>query len=74
MNETNWIATKPALKTIEIGNGDVMLRGVAQMDGRYTAHTGSRSKTFKTERGAVAWLRRNGIGQDGRLLPLLSDC
>jgi hypothetical protein len=44
--------------------------GVAKMgDHEYLALTRTHSKTFKTERGAVAWLARAGYNADGTRTP-----
>ncbi len=48
------------MKTIDLGNNEKVSTGVFQnSDGTYTAMTFTKSKTFKTERGAKAWLGRN---------------
>ncbi|MCK4718617.1 MAG: DUF1391 family protein [Thermoplasmata archaeon] len=47
-------------ETVDLGNNESMSKGVyPQADGTYLALTFSRSKTFKTRKGAESWLRRN---------------
>lgn len=46
-------------RTLATGNNEVVSRGVfPNNDGTWTAMTFTTSKTFKTERGAVAWLAK----------------
>lgn len=48
-----------ANRTIDLGNNESLSRGVFQnSDGTWTALTFSKSKTFKTEKGAKHWLKR----------------
>lgn len=56
------------LKTIPTSNGDYQLRGVAELHGRFTAHTSADSKTFKTRAGAIRWLASRGISESGEWL------
>ena len=54
-NERDDIMTN---ETMQLGNGETVSRGVfAQLDGTFLAMTFTRSRTFKTSRGAYAWLR-----------------
>lgn len=47
-------------ETLDLGNGETISRGVfAQADGTWLAMTFTRSRTFKTERGAEAWFAVN---------------
>jgi len=42
---------------IDLGNNEFLNRGVFKnSDGTFTALTFSKSKTFKTQKGAVKWL------------------
>ncbi len=53
-------------ETIDLGNNESMSRGIfPQRDGTFLAMTFSRSKTFKTRKGAEAWLSRRGYNADG---------
>ena len=46
-------------KTIDLGNNESVSRGVwPQPDGRFLAMTYTQSRTFKTRKGAEAWLAR----------------
>lgn len=59
-------------KTIELGNGDTLSRGVFQnADGTFTALTFAKSKTFKTEAGAIRWLIKN-CGEGANVLKKLA--
>jgi hypothetical protein len=45
--------------TVDLGNNESMSRGVfPTADGRFLAMTFTQSKTFKTRKGAEAWLSR----------------
>ena len=47
-------------RTIDLGNGESLSRGVfPNSDGTFTALTFAKSKTFKTEAGAIRWLIKN---------------
>ena len=49
------------MEKIDLGNNESTVKGVAKnADGTFTACTFSKSKTLKTETGAVKWLERNG--------------
>lgn len=51
---TNQTTTK-----IEIGNNETISRGINKnSDGTYTAMTFTKSKTFKTMKGAQAWMQK----------------
>lgn len=52
----------------DVGNGETMIRGVSKLHGRFTAHTFSQTKTFKTRKGAVSWLRHRGYDENGARL------
>ena len=46
-------------ETIDLGNNESMSRGIfPQRDGTFLAMTFSRSKTFKTRKGAERWYAR----------------
>ena len=53
------------MKTQDNGNGEYSLRGIAELHGRFTAHTGVTSKTFATRRGAENYLKKFGLNADG---------
>ena len=48
-------------KQIDMGNNETLSTDglFRNSDGTYTAHTLTRSKTFKTEKGARRWLSNN---------------
>ncbi len=49
------------MKTINLGNGESVSKGVFEnSDGTFTAMTFTKSKDFKTRKGAESWLKRNG--------------
>lgn len=51
--------TNTAAQTLDLGNNETIARGVvAQADGTWLALTFTRSREFKTERGARAWYAR----------------
>ena len=53
------MSNAPASEVLYLGNNETLARGVIpQTDGTFLALTFSRSKVFKTQRGAVAWLAR----------------
>lgn len=54
--------------TIDCGNNESISCGIAELHGKFTALLFSKSKTFKTRKGAVAWLRRMGRDENGRVL------
>ena len=54
--------------TIDLGNNESMSCGVFELNGKFTALLFSQSKTFKTRKGAVAWLARMGRDENGRSL------
>ncbi len=56
------------LHTQDQGNNEILIRGVAELHGEFTAHTGCQTKTFKTRKGAVEWLRGRGVGENGEWL------
>ena len=47
------------------GNNETIARGVFELHGKFTALTFAESKTFKTRKGAEAWLARRGYRADG---------
>ena len=48
------------MKTLDLGNNEQISKGVfANNDGTFTAMTFTRSKTFKTKKGAEKWMERN---------------
>lgn len=48
------------MEKIDLGNNESAVRGVFKNeDGTFTALTFCRSKTFKTEVGALRWFARN---------------
>jgi len=47
------------MKTLELTNNDSLVRGITKNnDGTFTALTYTRSKTFKTLKGAQKWLAK----------------
>ena len=51
-------------RTLDLGNNESLSQGAfPQHDGRFLALTFTRSRWFKTERGAVRWLKRQ-LGED----------
>lgn len=61
-------ATLPSLHVEDLGNNETRIRGVSELHGRFTAHTGAQSKTFKTFAGAAKWLARRGLSANGEWL------
>lgn len=55
--------------THDTGNGETIETGHACNPWGVTAFTHSATRTFKTERGAIAWLARRGYAADGTRLP-----
>lgn len=53
------------MHTQDQGNNETKSRGIFELHGRFTALTFSESKTFKTHKGAEAWLAARGINPDG---------
>jgi hypothetical protein len=53
------------MHTQDQGNNETKSRGIFELHGRFTALTFSESKTFKTCKGAEAWLARRGYNADG---------
>jgi len=48
------------MKTLDLGNNESVSKGVFKNnDGTYTALTFSKSKEFKTLKGAEKWLRKH---------------
>jgi hypothetical protein len=56
------------MKTIDMGNNETRGIGVVATPDGFIALTLSQSKTFKTERGAVAWIERRGYTASGERL------
>lgn len=52
-------------KTIDMGNNEMRTIGVTEVGGEFVALTLSQSATFKTLRGAVAWMARRGYSATG---------
>ena len=51
---------KSTVIKIDLGNNESISRGINKNnDGTYTAMTFSKSKTFKTLKGAENWMKRN---------------
>ena len=47
---------------IELGNNEAVTVGIVeQADGTYLALTFSKSREFKTRKGAIKWLAKRGI-------------
>jgi hypothetical protein len=47
------------MKTLDLGNNESLSTGIAKnSDGTYTALTFTKSKTFKTAKGAEKWLAK----------------
>jgi glutamine cyclotransferase len=58
--------TTQTLTTRDLGNNESISTGyVKNANGTFTALTYAQSKTFKTERGAIAWLARRSYNADG---------
>jgi hypothetical protein len=57
--------TTQTLTTHDRGNNETVVTGYSKNDWGYTALTLVESKTFKTERGAIAWLAKRGYKADG---------
>jgi len=53
-------------RTDDIGNNETIVTGYSRNTWGFTALTHSDSRTFKTERGAIAWLARKGYDANGR--------
>jgi len=49
------------MKTQDNGNNETSIRGIAELHGKFTAHTGATSKTFKTRAGAEKYLAQFDI-------------
>lgn len=48
------------MKNLDLGNNEQISKGITKNnDGTYTAMTFTRSKTFKTVKGAQKWMERN---------------
>lgn len=48
------------MEALDLGNNESINRGVSKnSDGTFTAMTFTKSKTFKTAKGAEKWLERN---------------
>jgi glutamine cyclotransferase len=62
--------TEEPMHTQDAGNNEIMVRGISELHGRFTALTFAESKTFKTRKGAVQWLRRRGYDENGKAIPL----
>lgn len=50
---------------MDLGNNESVSRGMTRCGDGWLALTSVESRTFKTERGAVAWLARRGLRADG---------
>ena len=51
------------MKTIQMGNNETLSRGIEpNSDGSFTALTFTKSKDFKTLKGAEKWMDRNSNG------------
>lgn len=53
------------MKAQDNGNNETSIRGIAELHGKFTAHTGVTSKTFKTRFGAETYLAKFGINANG---------
>lgn len=60
------------MKTIDLGNNESRSIGVEVTSDGFLALTLSQSKTFKSLRGAVAWLARRGYSPTGERLEVVS--
>lgn len=49
----------------DLGNNETICLGVFKNEAGYTALTFSKSKTFKTHKGACKWLALHGFNADG---------
>jgi hypothetical protein len=48
------------MKTLDLGNNETISKGIIENnDGTFTAITFTRSKNFKTRKGAERWIERN---------------
>jgi len=57
------------MKVLDLGNNEQITRGLfLENDGTYLAMTFTKSKIFKTEKGAVKWLVSMGIDSKGNKL------
>jgi hypothetical protein len=63
MNTTR--STTGTITQHDLGNNESISTGYFELHGEYIAMTRVESKTFKTERGAVAWLAKRGYNADG---------
>ena len=53
-------------RVIPMGNNEQVTVGIERLhDGRYLALTFTASRTFKTRKGAEAWLEKRGVGPKG---------
>jgi hypothetical protein len=53
------------MHTQDQGNNEMIIRGIFELHGKFIALTFSESKTFKSRKGAEAWLSRRGYNADG---------
>jgi hypothetical protein len=56
------------MQTQNNGNNETSIRGISELHGKFTAHTGVTSKTFKTRAGAEKYLAKFGVGANGERL------
>lgn len=54
------------MKIQDNGNGETSIRGIAELHGKFTAHTGVTSKTFKTLASAEKYLAKFNISANGQ--------
>jgi hypothetical protein len=53
------------MQTLTLGNNETLSTGVFPSESGWTALTLTQSKSFKTVKGAIAWLAKRGYNADG---------
>ena len=53
------------MQVLDLGNNESVSVGVSRLNEGFVAMTLTQSKTFKTEKGAIAWLKKRGYNSDG---------
>lgn len=54
------------MHTLDLGNNEQISRGIVKNnDGTFTALFFTKSKTFKTEKGAIRWMEKHGFKANG---------
>lgn len=49
------------MQTLNLGNNEQLSRGIVEIDGGFLTLTFSKSKFFKTRKGAAKWLAVRGV-------------